>query len=177
MPEPPEQLTAPRLCPLTPDLDTENPRLAADWDRQFPRDRLLLGAARWASGSGHGPPAARRCGSGTCLQEHSGEVQGPEAQEAVLGAHGTCGLGHAEAADGNARPWVGEAGQPKASGLLPPAQRSPPTRREVLLLRERVTGALCWQQAASTPHGHALAVNLQDVATAAAHIAVRGGDK
>ena len=118
-------------------------------------------------------PGARWCAGPTCLQEDGGEVQRPEAQVAILGAHGARGPGDAEAADGDAGAWVGGAGSAPSSRAPPPAQQGPPTRTEGLLLCEGVTGRLQGQEAASMPHGHALVVNFQDVAAAAAHVAAR----
>lgn len=116
-------------------------------------------------------PGARWCAGPTCLQEDGGEVQRPEAQVAILGAHGAHGPGDAEAADGNAGAWVGGAGSVPSSRAPPPAQQGPPTQTEGLLLCKGVTGVLQGQETASMPHGHALVVDLQDVATAAAHVA------
>ena len=118
----------------------------------------------------------RCCLVPTCLQEHRGEVQGPEAQVAVLRAHCTLGLGDTEAADGNAGAW-GTGGVSARIGTAPPTQQRPPTRAEGPLLWEGAAGGVRGQETASVPHNQALVVNLQDVATTAANVPVREGDR
>lgn len=112
----------------------------------------------------------------TCLQEHRGEVQGPEAQAAVLRAHRTLSLGDAEAADGDAGAW-GAGSVSRSIRAAPPTQQGLPTQAEGLLLWEGATGRFRGQEVASAPHSHALAVDLQDVTTTAANVAARRGNR